>query len=161
MSCCKAQVNWNDVTYVAPFDSLSLEFHKQKINMGFGYLLLVKADSMTFGEQYYLVDTNWLGPENGKKHSLQSIDSLLNGKIGKENAKGLIPINKELLDIYAVKDVCDLVNVVFDKDGIYRPPPFYASSKLILSSLVQRGAIIVVEDFDGTPLLDIKSINCR
>jgi hypothetical protein len=155
---CKSQDTANRFKYTAPFDSLSIDYHKERISWGVGYLLLVKTSNKV-EDDFYLVDSRL--NEFSDKLSYNGLDSLLNGKVNTLDLNEMIPISSRILALYDKIKICELVEMIFLKDGYYKPPFYLYSSNYILASLIKRGAIITIGDFDGELFIDNKSIKCN
>jgi len=143
--------------YSAPFDSLSIEYHRERINWGLGYLLLVSSSDKTIND-FFLVDSREFEFETIRSYT--NVDNLLNGKIDTFDFEGIIPISSRILAMYDKIETCELTKEIFRKDGYYKAPFYLKSSNYILASLVRRGALITIGDFDGTLIINNESVSC-
>lgn len=146
-------------SFMAPFDSIEVEYHKKQINMGANYLLLIKAPLGSVTEKgYYLISTGWY--ELQSERSFNNVDSLLNGHISEMESKNLIALYESQINSLNNKSICDLSKMTFTNKGFYKAPRYYQSSALILAALVSKGVQIDISDYEGEPSLGAKFLNC-
>lgn len=158
---CYGQSTSYQLNYTAPFDSIQVEYFKDRINKGYSHLLLIKAPQ-NFNEDYLLISTEWFTQNDVNKRSFDDVSDLLNGKINEQDQFGLFPITTNQLNFYKDKETCDLIREIFDKRGFYQPSgDYYSSNVILLSVLVNRGIQISLSDVDGEPSIDLNSTGCN
>jgi hypothetical protein len=158
---CNGQSISQQLNYTAPFDSIHIEYFKDRINRGYSHLLLIKTPP-DINEDFYLISTEWFTQNYPNKMSFDDVNNLLNGSISEHDQYGLFPVTLHQLDFYKEEKTCDLIREIFDKQGLYQPSAdYYSSNVILLAVLVNRGIHVSLSDVDGEPIIDINSIGCN
>lgn len=155
---CQSQ-SIEKINYSTPFSKSDIAHHEKNIRDGRGYLLLVPYSNFEMNK-YRIVNTQWYTPVNDNKFNPGFIDSLFMFGLNK-GKQATSPILQSSLKFYEKDETCDLIDILFTKEGFFRGWHFTQDARMILSILLQRGVLIHEIDYNGELMINPNEFECN
>ena len=155
---CGAQ---SEIQFSFPFDKADIKFHQENMIRGASYLLWVPQKIGVY-DKGRIINIAWYESQAVEK-GMGFVDSLLNVGIVEEdywNTKFKVPILKSELAHYKKFSTCDIINLLFTKEGYFRGWNYYTDIRTLIAVLLVRDVKIFEVDYNGELVIVPKMYNC-